>query len=185
MQRQWAKRRLLLTRWIHADLGQDNNMNLGRHLPIWVIFSVLTAFAVPAFSDGSGERPVPPTRDPHSPRYVTATELPDGAVPPSNADGNFIVGPTHGIAPELAAQPATPNGTVIEFNMESADSNIYQGIARAPGTLGTPDPDDPAKLTVTTSHPAPYTRKVSVYVPKQYLAGSVAPFIVGTDGPDH
>jgi enterochelin esterase-like enzyme len=37
---------------------------------------------------------------------------------------------------------------------------------------------------VTTSHPAPYTRKVAVYVPKQYLPGSIAPFIVGTDGPD-
>jgi len=34
------------------------------------------------------------------------------------------------------------------------------------------------------SHPAPYTRKVSVYVPKQYVAGTAAPFIVGADGPD-
>ena len=37
---------------------------------------------------------------------------------------------------------------------------------------------------MTTSHPAPYTRKVAVYVPKQYVAGTVAPFIVGADGPD-
>ena len=53
-----------------------------------------------------------------------------------------------------------------------------------PDTFGTPDPNDPAKLMVTTSHPAPYTRKVAVYVPKQYVAGTVAPFIVGADGPD-
>jgi len=46
------------------------------------------------------------------------------------------------------------------------------------------DPADPAKLVVTTSHAAPYARKVSVYVPKQYVPGSVAPFIVGADGPD-
>ena len=40
-------------------------------------------------------RPTPPTRDPTSPGYVTAKDLPDGAVPPADADGNFIIGPTH------------------------------------------------------------------------------------------
>src|SRR4029077_17139920 len=34
------------------------------------------------------------------------------------------------------------------------------------------------------SHPAPYSRRVTVYVPKQYVPGAVAPFIVGADGPD-
>ncbi len=65
-----------------------------------------------------------------------------------------------------------------------ADSKIYPGIARDLGTFGTPDPDDPAKLNVTTSHAAPYTRRVAVYVPKQYIPGTPAPFIVGADGPD-
>jgi enterochelin esterase-like enzyme len=68
--------------------------------------------------------------------------------------------------------------------MSSADSRIYPGIAREPHTFGTPDPADPAKLNVTTSHPAPYTRKVAVYIPQQYVPGTAAPFIVGTDGPD-
>ena len=77
-----------------------------------------------------------------------------------------------------------PQGTVYEFTMNSADSKIYPGIARDADTFGTPDPTDPAKLVVTTSHPAPYTRRVAVYVPKQYVPGSVAPFIVGADGPD-
>ena len=49
--------------------------------------------------------------------------------------------------------------------MNSADSKFYPGIARDHGTFGTPDPADPAKLIVTTSHPAPYTRHVAVYVP--------------------
>ncbi|HEY3456071.1 MAG TPA: alpha/beta hydrolase-fold protein, partial [Bryobacteraceae bacterium] len=66
----------------------------------------------------------------------------------------------------------------------SKDSKIYPGIAREPGTHGTPDPNDPAKLIVTTSHPAPYSRRVTVYVPKQYVVGTAAPFIVGADGPD-
>src|SRR5450432_848008 len=128
-------------------------------------------------------RPAPPARDPNTPGYVTARELPDGTNPPADADGNFIIGPTHNPAPEMATNAL--QGTVYEFTMNSADSKIYPGIAREPDTFGTPDPADPAKLIVTTSHPAPYTRHISVYVPKQYVPGTAAPFIVGADGPDH
>jgi enterochelin esterase-like enzyme len=129
-------------------------------------------------------RPTPPTRDPNSPGYVAAKELPDGGVPPPNVDGNFILGPTYNPAPEMSQQQDVPQGTVIEFTMNSADSKLYPGIAREPNTFGTADPTDPARLIVTTSHPAPYTRKITVYVPKQYVPGTVAPFIVGADGPD-
>ena len=130
------------------------------------------------------QRPAPPTRDPHTAGYVAAKELPDGVNPAADADGNFILGPTHEVPADAAAQNGIPKGAVIEFTMNSADSKIYPGIARDAGTFGTPDPANPAKLVVTTSHPAPYTRKVAVYVPQQYVAGSVAPFIVGADGPD-
>jgi enterochelin esterase-like enzyme len=129
-------------------------------------------------------RPTPPTRDPHTPGYVTASELPDGSLPPAVADGNFIIGPTHSPAAEMSVHDGVPQGTVYEFTMSSANSKIYPGIARDAHTFGTPDPTDPAKLVVTTSHPAPYTRHVSVYVPKQYVPGKVAPFMVGADGPD-
>ncbi len=129
-------------------------------------------------------RPAPPTRDPHTPGYVKAVELPDGKVPPATSDGNFIVGPTHHPAAEMAVHDGVPQGAVIEFTMSSADSKIYPGIARDAGTFGTPDPNNPAKLVVTTSHPVPYTRHVAVYVPKQYVPGNAAPFIVGADGPD-
>ena len=131
------------------------------------------------------ERPAPPTRDPGTPGYVAAKELPDGSNPPWNVDGNFILGPSHDVpADEGVRGSMIPKGNVIEFTMKSSDSKIYPGIAREANTFGTADPADPAKLVVTTSHPAPYTRKVAVYVPKQYVAGSVAPFIVGADGPD-
>ena len=129
-------------------------------------------------------RPTPPTRDPHTPGYVAAKELPDSTNAPANVDGNFIVGPTYVHAAEASVQDGTPQGTVVEFTMSSADSKIYPGIAREPGTFGTADPDNPAKLNVTTSHPAPYTRHVAVYVPTQYVPGTAAPFILGTDGPD-
>ena len=129
-------------------------------------------------------RPTPPTRDPHTPGYVTAKELPNGANAPANTDGNFILGPTHNPAPEMTVKEGVPQGTVFTFTMESTDSKIYPGIAREPKTSGTADPTDPAKMIVTTSHPAPYTRRVAVYVPKQYVPGTAAPFIVGADGPD-
>jgi len=145
--------------------------------------NMASAQTPPAPAAQAPARPTPPTRDPHTAGYVQAKELPDGAVPPAKADGNFIIGATHPPAPEMTA-PNLTHGDVIEFTMNSADSKYYPGIARDKGTFGTPDPSDPAKLIITASHPAPYTRRVAVYVPKEYVAGSEAPFIVGADGPD-
>ena len=134
---------------------------------------------------GQPARSGPPTRDTHSPGFVVATELPDGAVPSVTEDGNFILGPTHPFALETPANTNVPQGTIYNFTMSSTNSRIYPVIARTPGTFGAPDPADPAKLIVTTSHPAPYTRRVEVYVPAQYVPGTVAPFILGADGPDN
>src|SRR5258705_3301763 len=128
-------------------------------------------------------RPPDPTRDPNTPGYVKAKELPDGSIPSAKGDGNFIIGPTHNPAPEMAANEGVPKGAVFEFTMESKDSKIYPGIAREPNTFAVPDPADPNKVIVN-SYPAPYTRQVAVYVPKQYVPGTEAPFIVGADGPD-
>ncbi len=125
-----------------------------------------------------------PTRDPHTPGYVDAKALPDGTLPPADADGNFILGATHTAAPETSVQEGVPAGQIFTFTMDSTDSKIYPGIYREQGTFGTPDPNNPAKLDVTTSHARPYKRNVAVYVPKQYIAGTVAPFIVGADGTD-
>lgn len=129
-------------------------------------------------------RPPSPTRDPNTPGYVTAKELPDGAVPPINANGNFIIGPTHPAAPEMSVQEGVPQGTVFNFTMESTDSKFYPGIARDPNPAAQAGPPDPNRPMVINSHPAPYTRKIAVYVPSQYVAGTVAPFIIGADGPD-
>jgi enterochelin esterase-like enzyme len=150
------------------------------------IFLTLAASVVGIVNQAMAQAPPPdpPTRDPNQPGYVIAKELPDGSIPPADADGNFIIGRTHDPAPESTAREGKLDGSVIEFEMKSSESKIFPGIARDPNTHGTVDPADPAKLIVTTSHPAPYTRKVAIYVPKQYVAGSVAPFIVGADGPD-
>ncbi len=172
-----------------GELLQNGGMTLAKwYRSILVLVSVIAVLSpvcgqTPP-SVQKAERPTPPTRDPRSPGYVAAKELPDGANPPADADGNFIIGPTHDIALGMSAASGISKGAVIEFTMNSSDSKIYPGIARDAGTFGTVDPADPAKLVVTTSHAAPYARKVSVYVPKQYVPGSVAPFIVGADGPD-
>jgi enterochelin esterase-like enzyme len=158
-----------------------------RLLSIASLISLMTGFdpvmaqAPPAAARPA--RPAPPTRDPNTPGYVTAKELPDGANAPAKEDGNFIIGPTHNPAPEMTVQEGVPQGEVFNFTMESTDSKFYPGIAREPNTFARPDPADPTKLIVA-SHPAPYTRKVAVYVPKQYVPGTAAPFIVGADGPD-
>jgi enterochelin esterase family protein len=170
-------------------LQNDNMTPTPRSLSISLLVSLImvfsTGFGQSAPAAQHTERPAPPTRDPHTPGYVAAKELPDGSNPPASADGNFILGPTHTLPADEGVRGSTiPQGTVIEFTMKSSDSKIYPGIARDANTFGTVDPADPAKLVVTTSHPAPYTRKVAVYIPKQYVAGSFAPFIVGADGPD-
>jgi enterochelin esterase-like enzyme len=129
-------------------------------------------------------RPPMPTRDPQTPGYVTAAELPDGSVPAPDHDGNFVIGPTHAPAPELIDPNRPLDGTVVEFTMDSGDSKFFPGIARSGDSRGTPDPRDPARLVGVTTQPAPYVRKIAVYVPKNYIPGSQAPFIVGADGPD-
>src|ERR1035441_5008699 len=70
-------------------------------------------------------RPAAPTRDPNTPGYAAAKDLPDGANAPATADGNFILGPTHNPAPEMTAQDGVPQGTVYDFTMESAGSKLY------------------------------------------------------------
>jgi iron(III)-enterobactin esterase len=76
----------------------------------------------------------------------------------------FTIGPDYADAPELTVKDGVPKGSLHEFTMNSEESRIYPGIAkRQPGTV-------------------PYQRKVAVYVPKQYVTGKAAPFIVVQDG---
>ena len=128
----------------------------------------------------AAERPTPPTR----PAPVWARVLLDGAVPAAAEDGDFLLGPTHVAAPATGVQAGVPHGRVVVFTMSSAESKVYPGIAREAATFGTVDPAYAERLIVTTSHAAPWTRQVEVYVPAGYVAGTAAPLLVGADGPD-
>jgi enterochelin esterase-like enzyme len=103
-----------------------------------------------------------------------------GANPPAHVDGNFLIGPEYVPAPELTVVPGVPKGKVQQFSLESTNSKFYPGIARK--AFGTVDPGNPKTLIVET-HPAPYTRTITVYIPSQYAPGTPAPFIVTHDGP--
>src|ERR1041385_590453 len=108
------------------------------------------------------------------------TEAAPGANPPLSVEGNFLIGPTYVDAPELKVVEGVPQGKVTQFSMESTNSRFYPGIARK--AFGTVDPNNPKTLIVET-HPTPYTRTITVYVPSQYRAGKEAAFIVTHDGP--
>ena len=80
------------------------------------------------------------------------------ADPGIEGDGDFILGPDYTKAPEMSRADNVPKGDIQQFTMQSTDSKIYPGIK------------------------GPYTRKVWVYIPKQYVAGTPAPFIIVQDG---
>src|SRR5688572_33450104 len=80
------------------------------------------AVTTPPPQPARANRPPPPTRDPNTPGYVKATHLPDGTVPPPDALGNFVIGPTYTPAPEMTAQAGVPQGTVHNCEMITAES---------------------------------------------------------------
>ena len=83
---------------------------------------------------------------------------------PKSGEGDYVIGPPYANAPELTPRDGVPKGTVYHFTMSSTDSKIYPGISKtAPGQV------------------VPYQRRVTVYVPSQYVAGRPAPFLVSQD----
>lgn len=150
------------------------------------LFAISTnAAEAPATPPGpavqSQARPTPPTRSFDGPGAPTFTVISGvGKNPPANQDGNFVIGPDYVTPPEANVAAGVPQGRVQQFTMDSKDSRFYPGIAR--DVFGTVDPKNPKTLIVDT-HPQPYQRTITVYVPHQYQPGTHAPFIVVHDGP--
>jgi enterochelin esterase-like enzyme len=129
------------------------------------------------------KRPKPPVRPfdaPGAPDFIRLDDKP-GVNPPIDAVGNYLIGPDYKPAPERKANEDVPKGKVSQFTIDSKTTKIFNpGIARK--KFGKVDPKNPKTLIVET-HEIDYTRKVTVYVPAQYEAGSAAPFMVCHDGP--
>ncbi len=118
----------------------------------------------PAGGAGAAEQPDGGTavRDAGARESGTDAEAGNGVPDPgTKGDGNFTIAPPFHNAPELTVKQGVPQGTVSSFTMSSQGSAIY--------------PTDFATKM-------PFSRNVSVYVPKQYVAGTTAAFIVVQDG---
>ena len=127
-----------------------------KHFKRFILGVVLTWPVMAAVSVASGADSVPPA--------ATAAAV-TNATPARTTDNvEFVIGPVYANAPELTVREGVPVGDIKEFTMNSEDSKIYSGIAR--GRTGV----------------VPYQRKVAVYIPKQYVAGTPAPFIIAQDG---
>jgi iron(III)-enterobactin esterase len=101
--------------------------------------------------------------------------------PPAVSAENSVIGPSYANPPEATANPAVPQGDVREFILYSQDSKIYPGIVR----VANMQRDDHGNYVVPASGlsaPGPYERHVYVYIPRQYVPGTAAPFMVVQDG---
>jgi len=98
---------------------------------------------------------------------------------------DVVIGPDYAPAPEFALQPGVPVGAIHAFTMHSADSIIYPGIRRLENEI-TKRRDACGNRIAAAEHEqsaaAPYVRTVWVYVPRQYVSGTPAPFMVVQDG---
>lgn len=124
--------------------------------------------------------PAPPTRAADGPGAPHWTVMPDRANAPPGRNGDFEIGPDYRAAPELTAVEGRPQGKVRQFLMDSRDSKLYPGIGR--DVFGVVDPNNPRALIVKT-HPLPWQRAITVYVPAQYKRGTQAPLMIVNDGP--
>jgi len=79
---------------------------------------------------------------------------------PGAGDGNYFIGPKYVPAPELLAKDGVPKGRLVSFSLNAADSKFY--------------PD-------TGLRGATATRKVTVYIPSQYIPGTPAALMVSAD----
>jgi enterochelin esterase family protein len=159
--------------------------------------------AAPQAQGRGGNQPQPATRSyeaPGAPKFIRLENKP-GVTPPTDAIGNYVVGPDYTPAPETKAIEGVPQGKMQQFVMESKDSKFYpKGVSRTkvdPETgkeildpvtgreidvFGTVDPTNPKTLIVKT-HLVDFKRAITVYIPAQYVPGTPSPFMVTHDGP--
>ena len=113
----------------------------------------------PAGQANAGRGRATAPADPASPEDIAEmAKLPNLPVWRAGAsDGDYSIGPDYAPAPEQTKRAGVPEGKVIEFVMNSAESKFY------PGTNGA------------------FDRRVCVYVPAQYVPGTAAPFLLSAD----
>jgi enterochelin esterase family protein len=130
--------------------------------------------AVVGRAQGGGTPPVSTARAATAPPLVPVR---------LNVDGNFRIAPPYVADPAFTAKPDVPQGRVIRFTMNSADSKIFPTApagrgGRQGGARGEPAPQAPAE---PPQHQT-FQRQVAVYVPAGHVPNTPTPFIVVQDG---
>lgn len=129
-------------------------------LAVCVLFAAGSLVAADAPVAAPATAPAPTAKKKAPP--LPLSDVPSPATTSDNVE--FVIGPDYTYAPETKVREDVPKGKTYDFVMKSEESKIYPGISKTqPGVV-------------------PYTRKVTVYVPANYQAGTRAPFIVGQDG---
>jgi enterochelin esterase-like enzyme len=82
------------------------------------------------------------------------------ALTPGAGEGDYLIRPPYAPAPEQAPGPEVPKGRVVSFMLPAAGSVFYPGT----GMRG-----------------AVPARRVTVYIPRQYVPGTAAPLLVTQD----
>jgi enterochelin esterase-like enzyme len=85
--------------------------------------------------------------------------------PGSVGDGDITLSPPYNPHPDVLVRPENPHGKVYEFSLPS-QGTLFDGLDK----------------TLSAPHQHTFTRAVRVYVPKQYVEGTAAPFMVVQDG---
>ncbi len=109
-------------------------------------------------SPSARRNPGPPAAPAELAEIAKLMDLP--VLKPGAGTGDYLIRPPYDPAPELTPRADVPKGRIERFSLKASDSKFY------PGT-GTRD--------------AKPTREIIVYVPKQYVDGTSAPFIVTRD----
>jgi enterochelin esterase-like enzyme len=106
---------------------------------------------------GRGPGGAPATADEMA-QMAKLKDLPDYAI--GLGDGDYSTGPVYTPAVEATPKEGVPKGKVDSFMMNAADSKFYPNTGLRGATA---------------------TRKVTVYIPSQYVPGTPAPVIVSCD----
>ena len=117
---------------------------------------------------------------------------PNGAARPASApplvpvrlgvEGNFRIAPPYAADPAFTMKPDVPQGRVIRFTMNSAESKLFPTgpVGRGGGPGGGRAQTAPAVPAEPPQHQT-FQRQVAVYVPAGYVANTPSAFIVVQD----
>ncbi len=100
---------------------------------------------------------------------AASTTKPDAAStvsdPGTEGDGDFVIGPQYTAHPDVLAKANVPHGKVYKFSLPSKGT-LFEGLDKS----------------LAPANQKLFSREVQLYVPKQYVDGKAAPFMVVQDG---